>query len=97
MASCSPHSKARRRPPVARGLLAALVLLNAGAFVGTKLRAASNGGVTSGTAVALGRPPRRAGASGAAVRRVLAHAEPEVWASGGSSASRPDLSANVSR
>lgn len=38
-----------------------------------------------------------AGPKGVAARRELAHAEPEIWASGGENRSRRDLSANVSR
>ena len=38
-----------------------------------------------------------AGPKGMAARRELAHAEPEIWASGGENRSRRDISANVSR
>ena len=38
-----------------------------------------------------------AGPKGVAARRELAHAEPEIWASGGENKSRRDISANVSR
>ena len=38
-----------------------------------------------------------AGPQGVAARRELAHAEPEIWASGGENKSRRDISANVSR
>ena len=92
----SPDSKTRRRPPVVRGVLAALVLLNAGAFVGTRLRSAST---ATTHRVSL---PRRAGggavpSSAVTARRKLAHSEPEVWASGGASPSRADVSENVTR
>lgn len=91
----SPDSKTRRRPPVVRCVLAALVLLNAGAFVGTRLRSAST---VTPHRVSL---PRRAGgavpSSAVTARRQLAHSEPEVWASGGASPSRADVSENVTR
>lgn len=38
-----------------------------------------------------------AGPKGVAARRELAHAEPEIWASGGENKSRRDISTNVSR
>ena len=38
-----------------------------------------------------------AGPKGVAARRELAHAEPEIWASGGENKSRRDVSADVSR
>ena len=37
------------------------------------------------------------GPKGVAARRELAHAEPEIWASGGENKSRRDISADVSR
>lgn len=38
-----------------------------------------------------------AGPKGVAARRELAHAEPEIWASGGENKSRRDISADVAR